>query len=101
VQGSYTVGLGFKVLCGVPNWKIECDTWFDGSFGPTSGVNTILVKDYGTAPNVQGNKDYVINVPAAQPNGDYYMAIRVTDGDTPPSQWIYMWPDRVTLGPQN
>jgi len=98
--GAYTVGLGFKVLCGNPNIQVDFDSWFDGTFGPNDGVNVVLVKPFSNPPNGPGAFDYAANVPVAQPSGDYYMAIRVTDQSDPPNVWIYMWPDKVTLAAQ-
>jgi hypothetical protein len=95
--GSYTARLQFLLKYGTPDYRIEADTWYTGSWGVNNGVATVMVKDFPTAPNTQGAKDYTINVPAAQPNGNYNFAIRVTDDNGDVS--TYVWPGTVGLFP--
>jgi hypothetical protein len=98
--GSYTVRLQFLMKFGTANYKIEADTWYTGAWGSNNGVPIVLVKDFATAPNTQGAKDYTINIPAAQPNGNYNFAIRVTDQAAPtPTVATYVWPGVVPLFP--
>jgi hypothetical protein len=101
--GSYTVGLHFEVTCGNPIYRFEFDSHFDGNFGhgPKGGngqfVPSVMLKDFSTAPNSDGAYSFTANVPSNQPDGLYYMAVRVTDGDG--NESVYMWPDKVTLAP--
>jgi hypothetical protein len=105
--GAYTAGLRFIVEpCG-SMFQVEFDSHFDGTFGHgPKGANgqpvpAVMIKHYAQAPNVDGPKNFTANIPANQPNGEYYMAVRVTFDDDPATASILMWPDKVTLAPQN
>jgi hypothetical protein len=96
--GSYTAKLMFIIKYGAPNYLVEADTWYTGVFGANNGVPIVTVKAAATPPNTEGPYSIIINVPAAQPNGNYTFAIKVTDGNGENS--LYVWPGNVGLFPQ-
>jgi len=82
----------------VPNYKVECDTWYTGAWGTTNGVAPVLVAPALTTP---GAKDFTISIPAAQPSGNYTFAVRVTDSANPAVVSTFVWPGNVGLFPQS
>jgi hypothetical protein len=96
--GTYTAQLMFLIKYGAPNYLIEADTWYTGVFGANNSVPIVTVKAAAAPPNQEGPFNMTINVPAAQPNGNYTFAIRVTDGNGDTSTFV--WPNVVGLFPQ-
>jgi hypothetical protein len=95
--GAYTARLRFITQHTGGMAKIEFDSWYDGDFRSNNGVPFMLLKDYSTPPNLDGPKDFTANIPAAQPPGQYWFAVRVTDNSNPPRSEVYIWPGLVTL----
>jgi hypothetical protein len=99
--GSYAFDLYFEILSGTPNFRVEMDTHYDGTFGMNMGVPTIMVKDFNNGFNGFGPYAFTdVNIPASQPNGSYTFALRVTDSCNPPNVVTLVYPNLVHLFPQ-
>jgi hypothetical protein len=104
--GTYTAKLQFKIKYGVPNYKIEVDTAFNGTFGAgpvgNNGLNIPLVtiKDFTDNYTQEGLQNFTIQVPSNQPSANYFFAVRVTDQDSPATTSQFNWPSQVPLFPQ-
>lgn len=92
--GAYTMDIGYEIFFGNPNYTVELDTWYDGTFQATAGVPIVNM----TPQASPGPKVETVNIPANQPDNDYTFAIRVTDSNNDSD--IYVWPNQVTLAPQ-
>jgi hypothetical protein len=99
----YDVKLGFVILYGDPNFKVEYNPDFPGA-----GVWAVIP---GNPPNATDPMDPILGYPnngshfptvrVTQPvNGDYNFSVRVTDlsgaGDL---SAVYTWPNKVPLKP--
>jgi hypothetical protein len=87
------VVLGFDITGATPNFEIEFDSYFTGSFEANDEVPIQLLKPYTTAPNVNGSYTLTsVPLPEEQPFGLHYMAIRVRDQAVPPREGVFVWP---------
>jgi PKD repeat protein len=95
--GAYGLQLSFIIKSGMPNYRVELDSNYLGHFGSEAETPTVLLKDFGTAPNVSGPYTLFASLPSTQGPGTYYIAIRVTDSSTPANSGVYVWPRRLHL----
>jgi hypothetical protein len=88
--GNYKMDFYYELKFGSPNYTVVLDSNYTGVFDPST-------PNYGTPPAdntwvdlVTGlNSELDVDIPAAQPNGTYTMALRVTDGNGDTSTLVY------------
>jgi hypothetical protein len=107
VEGSsndYTVQAGYYIEYGNPNYVVDLQMGFDyNDIGPgeteldafgDSGETQFGV-DTHTSSGTYSTEMHVTTLA----DGEYYMAVRVTDVDGTGDQEVYVWPDLVPLFP--
>jgi hypothetical protein len=101
--GNYQIDFYYTLKYGIgqpTGFKVELDTHYTGVFDPLS-------PNYGAVPAPQiyttpGNKAWMdAQIPAAQPNGNYVMALRVTDQDDGNYTAVFAWGAAVPLFPSS
>jgi hypothetical protein len=101
--GNYQMDFYYVIRNGVGPYFIDFDfdytgAWNDGAIGRTTNAGTNTAFSYSSKAGSGAQSDLNVPVPAAMPNGNYTMAVRVIDSNTPADTAIFTWTG-VTLQP--
>ncbi len=98
-SGSYQLDFFYRIKFGIGPYITDIDFDWGGAFNDGTAGRVTLAAEVEAASGLNSAIDEY--VPASMPDGEYYMAIRVTDStaviDGGPKSFIYVWPEKVVL----